>query len=223
MSEQDTRTAHQDADGQIISGHMYDGIEEYDNPMPPWWVWIFIVSIIWAPIYFLGVHQFGFINTYEDDLAAKQAELTTLREAAEAANPSVQVDDAWIASFFGNADAVASGAATFGAYCAACHGNAGEGLIGPNLTDAYWIHGAAPTDLFAVITNGVLDKGMTPWESVLTSEERAYVIAYIKTLEGTNPANAKEAQGEEVPGGIAVPAAEMEGEAGSEAEADATP
>lgn len=223
MSEQDPRTTHQDADGQIISGHIYDGIEEYDNPMPPWWVWLFIVTIIWAPIYFLGVHQFGFINTYEDDLEAKQAELTAHRNAAEAANPSVSVDDAWIASFFGNAEAEAAGAATFGAYCAACHGNNAEGLIGPNLTDAFWIHGAAPTDLFGVITSGVLDKGMTPWESILTIDERAHVIAYIKTLEGSNPANAKEAQGDEYPGGIAVPAAVVDAEAEAGTEADATP
>lgn len=196
MSDQDPRNTNPDAEDNIISGHMYDGIEEYDNPMPPWWVWIFIISIIWTPFYILGVHQFGWINTYEDDLAAKQAEIEDLRAAAEAANPVQEIDDAYLASFFGDAQAEQAGAATFAAYCAACHGNNGEGLIGPNLTDNYWIHGASPTAMFSVVTNGVLEKGMTPWESVLTVEERAHVVAYLQTLIGTDPPNAKEAQGE---------------------------
>ena len=214
MSEQDPRNAPT-AEDQVISGHMYDGIEEYDNPMPPWWVWIFVITIIWTPIYILGVHQFGFINTYEDDLADKQAALAELRDAAEATSPTVEVDDVWLASFFGNTEAEAAGAITFSAYCAACHGGNGEGLIGPNLTDDYWIHGNAPSDLFNVVTNGVLDKGMTPWESVLTVEERAHLVAYLNTLVGTNPDNAKEAQGELMEGGIVVPSIEENAEGDS--------
>ena len=196
MSDQDPRNNAPDADDQIISGHMYDGIEEYDNPMPPWWVWIFVLSIIWTPFYILGVHQFDWINSYEEDLAAKQAEIQDLRAAAQAANPVQDIDDAYLASFFGNAEAEAAGAASFGAYCAACHGSAGEGLIGPNLTDDYWIHGDSPTAMFTIITNGVLEKGMTPWESVLTVEERAHRVAYVETLRGTNQPNVKEPHGE---------------------------
>lgn len=204
MSDQDPRTTPQ-ADDNLISGHMYDGIEEYDNPMPPWWVWLFVITIIWTPIYILGVHQFGFINSYYDDLADEQAELAELREAAEQANPSVEVDNLYLASFFGNAAAEQAGSATFSQYCAACHGNNGEGLIGPNLTDDYWIHGASPSDLFGVITDGVLDKGMTPWASILSVEERAQLVAYINTLHGSEPDNAKEPQGDLIEGGIQVP------------------
>lgn len=196
MSDQDPRNTAPDADDQLISGHMYDGIEEYDNPMPPWWVWIFVISIIWTPFYILGVHQFDWINTYEDDLATKQAEIQELRAAAEAANPIQDIDDAYLASFFGNAEAEAAGQGNFAAFCAACHGNAGEGLIGPNLTDDYWIHGDSPSAMFNVITNGVLEKGMTPWESMLTVEERAHLVAYVESLRGTDPPNAKEPQGE---------------------------
>jgi len=198
MSEQDTRNTSDEPDGAIIRGHSYDGIEEYDNPMPPWWVWLFIITILWTPVYILGVHQFGFINTFYDDLDLKQAELAEWRDAAEAANPSVAVDDAWIASFFGNAEAEASGGVTFATYCAACHGAMGEGLIGPNLADEFWIHGATPTNMFDIVTNGVLDKGMTPWESILSVEERAHVVAFIMTLEGSNPPNAKAPQGDPV-------------------------
>jgi len=196
MSDQDPRNTAPEADDQVISGHMYDGIEEYDNPMPPWWVWIFIISIIWTPFYILGVHQFGWINTYEDDLAAKQSEIQELRAAAEAANPTQDIDDVYLASFFGNTDAEQAGATSFAAYCAACHGAAGEGLIGPNLTDDYWIYGDSPSTQFGIITNGILEKGMTPWESILTVEERAHLVAFVQTLRGSNPPNAKEPQGD---------------------------
>ena len=196
MSDQEPRNNAPDNDDHIISGHMYDGIEEYDNPMPPWWVWIFILSIIWTPFYILGVHQFDWINSYEEDLAAQQAEIQDLRAAAQAANPVEEVDDAYITAFFGNTEAETAGAASFGAYCAACHGSAGEGLIGPNLTDEYWIHGDSPTAIFTVITKGVLEKGMTPWESMLTAEERAHLVAYVQSLRGSDPPNAKEPQGE---------------------------
>jgi len=196
MPTQDPRNTTPEGEDQIISGHTYDGIEEYHNPMPSWWVWLFVIAVVWTPFYILGVHQFGWINTYEEDLAAAQETVEQRRAAAQAANPAQEVNDVFLASFMGNAANEEAGANTFAAYCAACHGSNGEGLIGPNLTDDYWIHGAAPTDLFAVITNGVLEKGMTPWESILTVEERAQLIAYLQTLRGTNPANAKEPQGE---------------------------
>jgi len=187
-----------DADGSIISGHLYDGIEEYDNPMPGWWVWMFVASIIWTPIYILGVHQFDFINSYEDDLALAQAELVEMRQASEATSPSADVDDEMLAAYFGNAEHEAAGRAMFSANCAMCHGNAGEGLIGPNLTDDYYIHGNAPTDVYQVISEGVLDKGMTPWGAILSVEERAQLVAYVKTLNGTNPEGAKAPEGDHV-------------------------
>lgn len=210
MSEQEPRNTAPDTAEEIISGHTYDGIEEYDNPMPSWWVWIFVISIIWTPIYMLAVHQFGWINTYEDDLMAAETHYQELRAAAEAANPLQEINESYLASFVEDESAAEAGANIFGSFCAACHGSNGEGLIGPNLTDDYWIHGNMSTEVFAVITNGVLDKGMTPWESVLTVEERAQLVAYLHTLRGTDPPNAKAPQGtliepvsahEEDPGG----------------------
>lgn len=184
----------------LIQGHNYDGIEEYDNPMPGWWLWIFWISVIFAPIYFIGVHQAGFINSYGDDLAADQAELQAVREAYEAANPSFQVDEATLATFVADPAAVEAGATIFAANCLPCHGPQGGGLIGPNLTDDYWIHGPNHTDLFNVITNGVVEKGMTPWGNILTPEQRAQVIAFVRSLHGTNPPGAKEPQGTLVTG-----------------------
>ena len=90
----------------------------------------------------------------------------------------------------------AEGAATYKTVCAACHGNEGQGLIGPNLTDAYWLHGGTNMDIYHVISDGVVAKGMPPWEAVYSSEERAQIVAFVRSLEGTNPPNAKEAEGE---------------------------
>ena len=81
-------------------------------------------------------------------------------------------------------------------YCVACHGNFGEGTIGPNFTDSYWIHGWQPLDLRKTVLKGIPAKGMTPWEGILTNEQINNVVAYILTLEGTNPANQKAPEGE---------------------------
>ncbi|MEQ9104257.1 MAG: c-type cytochrome [Rhodothermales bacterium] len=180
----------------LISGHSYDGIEEYDNPMPGWWLWLFWLCVLFAPIYVLGVHFFGFINTYEDDLADSQAAIQEVRDAWEAENPTFEVSNEAIAAYIGVDEHIQAGAQVYSANCSMCHGNDGEGLIGPNLTDAYWIHGNQNVDLFNVITNGVLDKGMTPWGGVLTPEQRSQLVAYIRSIEGTEPENAKAAEGE---------------------------
>ena len=82
------------------------------------------------------------------------------------------------------------------AVCAACHGAEGQGLIGPNLTDAYWIHGNTNVDIFNVISNGVVEKGMAAWEAVYTPEQRAELVAFIKSIQGTNPTDAKAPEGE---------------------------
>ena len=180
----------------VIEGHNYDGIREYDNPMPGWWLGIFWAAVIFAPIYILGVHVFGFINTYEDDLASGQSELQEIRAAHEAANPSFTADESTIQAYVADEVHTEAGATIFATNCAPCHGAAGQGLIGPNLTDRYWIHGGANTDLFRVITDGVIEKGMTPWGSILSPEQRAQVIAFIRSIAGSEPDGAKEPQGE---------------------------
>jgi len=181
---------------KTIQGHNYDGIQEYDNPMPAWWVWIFVACVAFAPIYVLGVHVFGFINTYEDDLAESEHELQVVREAYAAAHPAFVADEATLASYQGKPDQIAAGAALFGQQCKSCHGENGQGLIGPNLTDKYWLHGNTDVDLFNTISKGVLDKGMPPWEAVFTPEQRAQLIAFIRSIAGTMPADAKAPQGD---------------------------
>jgi len=185
-----------DTNDRLIKGHKYDGIQEYDNPMPGWWLWLFWGTIIFSVVYVLGVHAFDFIDTYEDDLSESLADLNEIRHAYAEANPTLQIDEAALAEVVGNPDMVAAGAEHYAAQCAACHGDQGQGLIGPNLTDAYWIHGATNMDLYTVISEGVVTQGMPPWEGVYSAEERAELVAFVKSLEGTNPPAAKEPQGE---------------------------
>ncbi len=196
MSENESKTNSTVPDEPIISGHSYDGIEEYDNPMPGWWVWLFIASIVWSPIYILGVHQFGFINSYEDDLSEQQTELVEIRAAFEAANPTATVTEESIAAYVGVQEHIDSGAVLYSTNCAMCHANNAGGLIGPNLTDEYWIHGSKNTDMFTVITEGVLEKGMTPWGAFLSAEQRSQLIAFIRSVQGSNPEGAKAPEGD---------------------------
>ncbi len=181
---------------QVIKGHNYDGIKEYDNPMPGRWVGIFWVCVAFAIFYIPAVHVFDWVDTYEEDLAQSQAELQLIRDNYAAANPTFTVDEASLEAYVGQAAAIEAGATIYAANCAACHGQAGEGLIGPNLTDDYWIHGATNVAMFNVITDGVLEKGMTPWGGILSPEQRAETIAFLRSIHGTNPEGAKAPQGE---------------------------
>lgn len=184
------------ATDEPLAGHSYDGIREYDNPMPAWWVWLFVATIVFSVVYYAGITFFDFVDTYEDDLAQSQEELAAIRHAYAEASPAFVVDEAALAGYMDDPAMVAGGAETYGALCAACHNTEGQGLIGPNLTDDYWLHGGSNVAVFDVITKGVADKGMPAWESTLSPEDRVELVAFIRSLRGTNPPNAKEPQGE---------------------------
>jgi cytochrome c oxidase cbb3-type subunit 3 len=181
---------------QPIKGHQYDGIQEFDNPMPGWWIWLYVGTFVFAVFYVLGIQVFGYINTYDKDLEESLESLEMQRTEYAAAQPAFAVDEATLARFVNDPSKVTAGAEHFAAQCAACHGAEGQGLIGPNLTDAYWIRGGSNTDVFTVITKGSLEKGMPPWEGMFTQEQRAEMVAYIRSLEGTDPPNAKAPEGE---------------------------
>lgn len=188
----------QDQQDQIIQGHSYDGIMEYDNPMPAWWVWIFIGSVAFSIVYVLGIHTFGFINTYEEDLNNSLEDLATIRANYEAAQPAFIVDEETIGAYVGNAEKIAAGAVNYATVCAACHGDVGQGLIGPNLTDEYWIKGNTNTAIYTIISQGSLEKGMPPWEGAFSPEQRAELVAFVRSLYGTNPPGAKAPEGEKL-------------------------
>lgn len=185
-----------EADDRVIAGHKYDGIREYDNPMPGWWTGIFLLCIAFAPLYVLGVHAFDWIDTYEDDLAEAQADLEQIREVYASTGPAFKTDAGALADYAADPAFVEAGMVTYTAICAACHGDQGQGLIGPNLADDYWIHGATPEDVYRIINVGVPALGMPAWDGQLSQEEQAQAMAYVLSLRGTDPPNPKEPQGE---------------------------
>ncbi len=191
----ETNKPQEENSDQIIEGHQYDGIQEYDNPMPGWWVWIFVGSVFFAIFYVLGF-ELGYINSYEDDLEESLANLETIRAEYAATQPVFEVDEASLMAYENDPQKVEAGAVHYQAQCVACHGPEGQGLIGPNLTDSYWVLGGTNVDIYTVISKGSLQKGMPPWEAMFTPEQRAELVAFVRSLEGTSPENPKAAEGE---------------------------
>lgn len=183
----------------LIQGHAYDGIKEYDNPMPGWWSWLFILTIVWAPIYAFAVHGSSWLNTYEEDLAQAQRELAEIRHRYATTGPAFKTDPGALAAYAEDPAMAEAGAEVYASVCAACHGDAGQGLIGPNLADDYFIHGHTPEAIFAVIRDGVTANGMPAWGGALSDEQQAQVMAFVVQLRGTNPPGAKGPEGERAP------------------------
>ena len=144
-----------------------DGIEEYDNPLPDWWLGLFWLTIIWAFAYTLHYHVIG-DRSQEKELAAELAMAEAKWPAGGAA-----------ADFVATPELAGAGEGVFAANCAACHGAALEGGIGPNLKDAEWIHGGEPIAVLKTITEGVAAKGMPAWGQILGPERVKQVAAYV--------------------------------------------
>lgn len=178
--------------------HSYDGIQEFDNPMPRWWVYLFWATIIFSILYFFNVPGFGIgkgrIADYDRDIAAA-ASADAKRKAAQPAGASGEQ----LTAMTKDASVVALGKQVFGQNCAACHRADAGGQIGPNLADDYWLHGGTLEQIHKTVVDGVLEKGMPPWGKVLKPNQLDAVVAYIYTLRGTNPPNPKAPQGDLVP------------------------
>ena len=176
----------------ILLDHNYDGIRELDNSLPPWWKYSFYLSIVWAICYLFYFYIGGGPSTHDEYIAEiQQAKIDV--DAYNKKNAS-NVDESNVK--FADAAGITEGQDIFKTNCAACHGMAGEGMVGPNLTDDYWLHGGSANELFKTVKYGWPAKGMKSWESDLSAVQIRNVISYIHSIHGTNPANAKAPQGE---------------------------
>ncbi|MEX1132607.1 MAG: cbb3-type cytochrome c oxidase N-terminal domain-containing protein [Flavobacteriales bacterium] len=190
-----TKRVEPEQEKDILMHHEYDGIRELDNVLPPWWLWLFYGTIIWGVVYVVNVHVIKVWPDQETEYAQEMAQ-AEVDIAAYLALQAASVDENTVVMLT-DASAMGSGKATFEEFCKACHGAAGEGnAVGPNLTDAYWIHGGSINDLFRTIKYGVAEKGMQSWKGELNPQQMQAVSSYILSLQGTNPPNAKEPQGE---------------------------
>lgn len=177
---------------KLIEGHTYDGIQEYDNPMPKWWLYIFYVTIAWSAFYVVGI-SLGWINNYDATLDKQNQRIDALRAEAALASPPVTVellDDA-----IESGELLEVGQAKYASTCAACHGKQGEGGIGPNLTDEAWIHGGSPMDIHHIIDVGVPAKGMAAWGKTLSHDEHVGLVVFIDSIRNTHVDGGKAPEG----------------------------
>jgi len=177
----------------LIIEHDYDGIQELDNPTPAWFMGLFYASITFAVVYMFSYHVFGIGQLQDEEYKTEMVVAAKKKEAylAKAAN---RVDENTV-KLSTEAAVISSGQAVFKQSCAPCHGNKGQGVVGPNLTDDFWLHGGKVKDVFKTIKYGVTAKGMPNWEKQLSPKQISDVANYIKSIHGTNPPGAKEAQG----------------------------
>lgn len=178
----------------LLIDHAYDDIKELDNPTPVWFMGLFYATIVFGVVYLSVYHVFGWGMNQDEEykkemsIADKERQVYLASQANNVDENTVEVDK--------SVEVLAEGKAIFDQNCVACHGSVGEGGIGPNLTDAYWLHGGGIKNVFKTIKNGVPDKGMIAWEQQLSPAKIAQVANYILSLQGTNPPNAKAAQGD---------------------------
>lgn len=177
----------------ILLHHDYDGIQELDNSLPPWWVAMFYITIVIGVVYFYYEHfsDYGKSSAeqyaIEMEIAEKEKARLLKLQANKVNEENVEMVE--------EEDFLAMGETIFKGNCSACHGQLGEGGVGPNLTDEYWLHGGSIKDVFRSIKYGIPEKGMIAWQSQLPPAEIHKVSSFIMKLKGTNPPNAKEAQG----------------------------
>jgi cytochrome c oxidase cbb3-type subunit 3 len=179
----------------LVMEHNYDGITELDNHLPPWWKWLFYVTIIWGVVYLLAFHVFNSlplsIGEYDQEVTYANEQI----QKSKVANPGPKIDEATV-EVTTDAVMLANGKSTFLNTCTSCHRKDGGGDIGPNLTDEYWKHGGNIKNLFKVVTNGVPGTNMVAWGGVMSPEAIRNVTSYVLTLQGSNPANPKKPEGD---------------------------
>ncbi len=187
------------------TGHVYDGIQEYDNPLPGWWTTMFYLSILYAGAYlFIGMARPEWVNTrleYEIDVAKDQA-----RQFAEIGK--LEADHATLLSFLEDperAKFLSVGGSLFQTNCVSCHGRDGSGVSGPNLTDESFLLVKDLASITDVVTKGSVAAGMPAWGNRLSLNEIVLVSAYVASLRGQDLPG-KEAQGEAIPAWDAAPA-----------------
>ncbi len=177
----------------VMLDHNYDGIKELDNSLPPWWVAMFYITIALSVVFLTYYHVLGGPSQADEyNAEIKAAEQTRAAFAATQAN-DIDEDNLEAST---DAKDLSIGQTVYTTNCVACHGANGEGGVGPNLTDEFWIHGGGITNVFKTVKNGVPEKGMIAWSAQLKPADMLKVSSYILSIQGTNPPNGKAPQGD---------------------------
>jgi len=189
---------------QILDhGNDYDGIKEYDNPLPLWFLYMFYVCVVFSFLYcgyYFGktsslIRLTGNGQNLAVSGAILQAELITIQKADAAAPFTAPSGEALMAALK-NPRHISRGAALFKANCVACHGEQAQGIVGPNLVDVFWIHGGKPEAVVHSIANGWMENGMPAWQPNLGVERVHWLAAYVMSIRGKQVQNPKAPQGD---------------------------
>ncbi|MFC6095135.1 cbb3-type cytochrome c oxidase N-terminal domain-containing protein [Flavobacterium qiangtangense] len=181
-------------EGQLLLEHDYDGIKELDNDLPPWWTKLFYACIIFGFIYLAKYHLFGDANQVQEFETEMAEAKLAVEEYKKTAKDLIDFETVTLLTEAGD---ISSGKKVFETNCIACHRPDAGGAIGPNLTDDHWILGGGIKNVFHTITEGGRDgKGMVAWKGTLKPSEIQQVASYVLSLQGTNPKDAKPAEGE---------------------------
>ena len=184
--------AHDKRDDGVI--HEYDGIQECDNALPRWWLWIFFGTLGFGVVYFLSAESF---KVTPSPRAAYSAEMERIAaEEAKKIKAAGAVTDDSLVALTKDPKTIDEGKAVFTTTCAPCHAANGGGGIGPNLTDEFWLHGGKPTSVYSTIKEGFTQKGMPAWGGSLGEERVRLVSAYVLSLKNTKVSGGKAPQGE---------------------------
>lgn len=182
---------------KIQFDHVYDGIRELDNSLPPWWVYGFYATILFAGIYLWRYHivHTAPLPAEEYKIALNEAEIAKTEYLKKISGGNTKAIDENNVELLTDASDISTGKSLYTINCVTCHGPLGEGGVGPNFTDDYWIHGGGVKEIFKTIKYGVPEKGMVPWKDNFNPKQIAQLTGYIKSLKGTNPPKGKEPQG----------------------------
>lgn len=180
----------QDPDQLLLRDHQYDGIKEYDNPLPNWWLVTFFGTII-----------FGFLYLVHYSVGGGATQLDEFKIEMQAL--PVKQERMWAESDFLNHindnQFLLNGAVVYNGKCASCHAPDGGGIIGPNLTDNSWKSGSGKlSEIANLVSKGVVEKGMPAWGALLSEDELKQVSVFVHSLKGKTPKNPKPAEGVQV-------------------------
>ncbi len=184
-----------DEPSTLIDSHSYDGIQEFDNPTPAWWHAVFGVSVLWSVLYFVFAQ---WSPAYVPQTERLQARLDAKQRQMFAGKTFANTESE-LASLMGDEAWLSLGGSIYRQHCAACHGSAGGGLVGPNLCDESWKNVAVVTDIATVIGEGAAAGAMPAWEGRLSMNEIVLLSAYVASLRGSDPAGVRMPEGDPIP------------------------
>lgn len=191
-----------DATTEPDTGHNYDEIREFDNPLPRWWLLTLYGTVVFSMIYWFYYHT---LAAGPSSMASFQEEMQGAKKLADEKEAQLigQMTDEQLFALAKDTGTLQSGAEVYKVQCLACHGDKGQGVIGPNLTDSYWLHGSKPKEIYQTISNGVVEKNMPAWKAMLGTKKVRDVLAFVLSIRDTNasgkPPEGKTADGKQAP------------------------